>query len=367
MNVLALVPAPYDTSPAQRFRIEPWARHWGAEVHVDFAPFADAGLQQILYQPGRYPAKAMAMLRAFARRLALLGGVRRYDVAWVAREAAMFGPPLIERALGWLKVPWVYDLDDPVWMPYRSPTHGWLSCLKCPGKTAVLCHRADAVVAGNRLLADWVGHHASRCHVVPSTVDLGAYPIRPHAPQADRVTLGWTGSHSTLPFLESIRDVLATVARRYPLRLVIVSHRDTHDFGDIPAVVVAQRWDAANEARDLQGIDIGLAPFPDSGWTPWRCHGKVLQYMASGIPCVASAIGILPEYITDGVHGFLAATPQQWVERLSRLIEDAVLRREMGRQARVKVEQCYSASGWAQRVRSILEAACGASPGKDRP
>jgi len=97
--------------------------------------------------------------------------------------------------------------------------------------------------------------------------------------------------------LDLVRNALRRLAAKYPLRLLLISHTDSCPMASPPVEVVARRWDAATEAADLHDMDIGLGPFPDAGWTPWRCHGKVLQYMAAGIPTVASRIGILPDYI----------------------------------------------------------------------
>ena len=106
---------------------------------------------------------------------------------------------------------------------------------------------------------------------------------------------------------------------------------------------------------DLHDLDIGLAPFPDTGWTPWRCHGKVLQYMAIGIPTVASRIGILPEYIRDGEEGFLAGSDNDWIEKLGLLLHDAALRKRLGDQGRRRIQERDAAAVWAPRVRAIFE------------
>jgi glycosyltransferase involved in cell wall biosynthesis len=120
------------------------------------------------------------------------------------------------------------------------------------------------------------------------------------------------------------------------------------------AEVVARRWTAATEADDLADIDIGLAPFPNREWAPWRCHGKVLQYMAAAIPAVASNIGIIPDYIQDGVNGYLARGEREWLEKLIVLIDHAELRDRMGQEARKVIQARYSAEMWAPCVGRIL-------------
>jgi glycosyltransferase involved in cell wall biosynthesis len=297
------------------------------------------------------------MLRAFSARFAVLTQVRQHDVVYLFREAALLGPAVIERQLARLHVPIVYDFDDPIWLAYRSPQNGVFSRLKFPGKTAAICRLATRVVTGNRLLATWARQHSSSVDVVPSTVDMEKYPAKSHDRQPDLVTLGWSGSHSTLPFLELVQETLVRLAGSRRFKLLVISHTDDYRNEGLPVPIVSKRWCAATEAMDLHEMDIGLAPFPNSGWTPWRCHGKVLQYMAAGIPCVASNIGILPDYIQDGVNGFLAASDDEWIEKLRMLIDDPDLRRRMGAAARQTIEKHYSAAVWAPRMRQIMEQA----------
>jgi glycosyltransferase involved in cell wall biosynthesis len=297
------------------------------------------------------------MLRALARRLRLLSSVGHFDLVYLFREAALLGPALIERLLARRGVPIVYDFDDPIWIPYRSPTNRLFSRLKCPGKTRAICRNAAAVIVGNRLLEGWAREHSRNVHVVPSTIETAAYPARPETrflKETGFLTLGWTGSHSTLPFLDLIKGVLARLAARHRFRLLVIAHRDDYRIEGAPYEVVSRRWCADTEAADLEPIDIGLGPFPDEGWTPWRCHGKVLQYMAAGIPTVASRIGILPDYIRDGEEGFLVSSEAEWLARLTTLIEDAELRRTMGAKARQVIDERYAAKVWAPRVGEIL-------------
>jgi glycosyltransferase involved in cell wall biosynthesis len=360
MNVLVLSPTPYDTSPAMRFRFEQWARYLeSAGCTFTFASFEDEALQKILSQPGHHLRKINLVLQAFARRLALLPKLRQFDLVFLHREATILGPALVERYIHHRGIPIVYDFDDPIWLPYTSPTNGMLSHLKWPSKVASICRLATAVTAGNRLIADWARQHSTNVHVVPSTVDMNRYPEKKHGELTSPVTLGWTGSHSTLPFLQELLPTLARFAAAQPCRLLVISHTDAYQVPGLVCEVESKKWRADTEAQDLLEMDIGLAPFPNTGWTPWRCHGKILQYMAAGIPTVASPIGIVPDYIQDGVNGFLAETPDEWIDKLGRLATNPELRRTIGLAGRATIEANYSARVWAPRFMEILRQAAG--------
>ena len=362
MNVLVVVPSLRGTSPAQRFRIEQWAPLLEQQrgFRFTYAPFEDEALRDVLYQQGQYTRKTVLMLRSMARRFALPAQAAQHDVVFLHREAAALGPAAIERLLARTAVPLVYDFDDPLWIPYRSPTNAMFSRLKWPGKTSTICRLARTVIVGNRLLASYASQHSQNVKVVPSTIAMQDYPARPAQQRDQPFTVGWTGSHSTLPFLETVLPALRRLGERLRFRLVVVSH--THDYRvpDATFEVVSRRWNAATEAADLHDIDVGLAPFPDTGWTPWRCHGKVLQYMALGVPVVASPIGIVPDYVGDGVNGYLASTQDDWVDRLQRLAADPDQRARMGAAGRARVAEQYAADVWAPRVGDLLEAAASA-------
>jgi glycosyltransferase involved in cell wall biosynthesis len=341
-----------------RFRMEQWARHLsGAGFTFRFEPFADEALHRTLYQPGHFLRKSALVMAAVARRFRAIARALDYDAIFLHREAALLGPAVFERLVAMCRVPLIYDFDDPVWMPYRSPRNPFFGALKFHGKTAGICRLAGSVVVGNRLLAEYASRFSSNVHIVPSTVDLDLYPPCRRPVTSGPVTLGWTGSHSTLPFFEPLLDTLRVLARRRSFRLVVISDTDTYRAPALAVEVISRKWRASSEAADLADIDIGLAPFPDSGWTPWRCHGKVLQYMAARIPAVASNIGILPDYIEDGVTGYLARDPAGWVERLEQLIDNPELRVALGNAARRRVAQRYSAQVWAPRVGEILRSA----------
>jgi glycosyltransferase involved in cell wall biosynthesis len=305
--------------------------------------FEDTTLHDQLYAKGQYARKTVGVLRGMRRRLGILRELHRYDAVFVHREAATISPAIIERLIARTRIPLIYDFDDPIWMPYRSPSNALWSRLRCPATTPTICSLASAVIVGNRLLASYAKQFSRKVYVVPSTIDLQRYPSRRERPVSNVATVAWTGSHSTLSFLSCIDGALKTLARERPFNMVVVSNQECYSFDGFEGRLTARRWRPESEARDLEDVDIGLAPFPSSGWAPWRCHGKILQYMAVGAVPVASPVGIIPDYIRDGENGFLAATEQGWIARLCLLIDSPEVRREMGQAARETIESRYSA------------------------
>ena len=352
MRLLAFVPSVYDTNPSQRFRIEQWEpllRRRGVEV--TFKPFESPELHAVLYRPGMVRQKLGHVARAFARRVSELRDLRDFDAVYVLREMALLGPPLFERWIARTGVPFIFDFDDAVFVPYVSPANGYLSYLKFPGKTRTICRLAAHVIAGNAYLADYAREVNDRVTVVPTTIDTEKYAVGERE-ENDPPVVGWSGSYSTAQHLDTLRPALQRLARRERFRLRVIGAPGYRVEG---VDVEAMPWRAETEVADLRRIDIGVMPLPDEPWSRGKCGLKALQYMALGIPTVCSPVGVNSEIIREGENGHLAATEDEWVEKLSHLLRSAEPRRRLGRAGRASVEERYSAKGQAPRVFQIIE------------
>jgi glycosyltransferase involved in cell wall biosynthesis len=359
LRVLAPLPYPTGRVPGQRYRIEQWAPGLGRlGIEVTFAPFLDDLAMARLYRPGHLFTKTWATLAGHLRRRAELGRVSRFNVAWIYREAALLGPPWFERRLA-RALPLVFDFDDALWLPAASPANAWARRLKPRGKTDELCRLARCVVTGNETLAAFARLRSARVSVVPSTIDAVAYPLRARQPNP-RPVVGWTGSVTTLPYLEALVPALRALRGRVDFELCVVGAEPAPGaFAGLDLRVLP--WRAATEADDLRAFDVGLMPLPDDAWSRGKCGMKALQYMALAIPPVVSPVGVNATLVEDGVSGLHARDDAGWVEALARLLADPALRARLGAAARRTVEQGYTAEVQVPRVAEILRAA--ARPG----
>ena len=353
MRVLALMPALYDTSPGQRYRLEQWEpllRERGVEI--TFASFEDEDLHALLYKRGMMRKKLRLVTRGLGRRLSLVRRVKDYDVVYILREAALLGPPVFERLIAQSGVPVVFDFDDAIFVSYRSPSNGYLSYLKFASKTKTICRIASHVMVGNPYLADYARQVNDRVTVIPTTIDTQRYQVPPPKTVNRPLVICWTGSHSTVQHLDTLRGALKKLASRDQFRLRVIG---TPVYDCPPIDVEAMRWRARTEVDDLAPIDIGVMPLPEDKWSKGKCGAKALQFMGMGIPTVCSPVGVNKEIIQDDQNGFLASTEDEWVDKLSRLLRSAELRRRLGQAGRSTVEQKYSAISQAPRVYEIFK------------
>ncbi len=362
-DVLALVPYRLGTAGGQRTSIECWERPLReAGIRVDFATFESEALHRELHRQGRRAAKATAMAQAYWERLRLLRDVSAYDAVFVCREAALIGPEILERWLAGRRVPVIYWLDDPLFV--RSPSHfnGWLNLLKCPAKIARICALADVVIVNGSPLRAFAERHASSVWVVPNLVDEAAY--QPLAPLAgDPPVLGWIGSPSTAFNLDILGGPLARLAGRVPFRLHLVGAQ--HDrVGNVGCSW--SPWSASTEVRELRRFDVGLVPLGRHPANPWKFNFKLAQYMALGIPPVATPVGSNPELVEHGVTGLLAEGPHDWVRHLEELSVNQERRQEMGAAAARFAAGRFTVAANAERIVAAFRSAMEAGPGHQR-
>ena len=352
MRVLAIVPSIYDTSPGQRFRIEQWEpmlRQRGVEV--TYAPFESDELHQMLYLPGRMGRKLRLTARAFARRISLVNSATQYDACYIFREAALLGPPIVEYLLRRRGVPIVFDFDDAIFVSYRSPANGYLSYLKFAGKTKTICRLSSHVMVGNPYLAEYAKQFNSCVTIIPTTIDTRKYPVRRVHTQSEVPLIAWTGSYSTVQHLDTLRRALQKLAQRERFRLRVIG---TPEYRLEGVEVEALPWHSETEVDDLAQADIGIMPLPDDAWSKGKCGLKALQFMALGIPTVCSPVGVNTVILQDGQNGFIADTPEEWVEKLGLLLRSPELRKRLSDAGRETVETRYSASVHAPRVYDIF-------------
>lgn len=355
MKVLAIVPHVCDTSPGQRFRIEQWEPMLEENgVDITYAPFETAELREVLYRPRNAFAKVAAVGRNLVRRRRELSSVGDFDLVYVFREAALLGPAWVERRIAASGVPMVFDFDDAVFVAYKSPSNGYLSYLKFPGKTATICRLSAHIMAGNQYLADYALRHNPNVTIVPTTIDTDKYLPIERLQEPAIVTIGWSGSFSTVQHLDTIREALQELAKTEKFKLRVIG-TPSYELEGVDAE--ALQWRSGTEIEDLQKIDIGLMPLPDEDWSRGKCGLKALQYMALGIPTICSPVGVNSTIIQDGGNGFLADGKDEWVAKLKQLIHSAPLRKRLGDKGRETVETGYSARSQTPRVLKIFESA----------
>lgn len=233
----------------------------------------------------------------------------------------------------------VYDFDDAIY--YAKPARPGLAPDQSSGrmrKFQKMCALADLVTAGNSTLASFARPFARRLEVLPTPIETSRYEPKRVFP-AGSATLVWIGMGGNLTYLDLLREPLARLVHKFSaLRLKIISDRAPEGFR---IAVDFVPWSEEVEARELASADAGVMPLADDEWTRGKGGFKLLQYMAAGLPVVASPVGINSEFVVNGETGLLARTSQEWESALGDLLSDPAARAQMGAAGRRRAQELY--------------------------
>jgi glycosyltransferase involved in cell wall biosynthesis len=324
-----------------------------AGFQVDIQPLVDDEYLERLFTGRR--SSPVYLLSRMVKRLGRLTKARRYDLVFIEREVFPHWPGFAEALLDTFGVPYVLDIDDAIFLPYEN-ARSWLKRRLLAGKLRAITRRAALVLAGSTYLKNYAERSAKNVALFPTVVDADRFtPTVDKQEQAPPV-IGWIGSPSTVHFLKQIAPVLQRVAKHEPFRLTVVG---AEKFAVEGVEVVGRPWSEETETDDLRRFDIGIMPLDDSEWSKGKCSLKLLQYMGTGVPSVASHTASAPEIISDGVNGFLARNTEEWEEKLVALLRSPELRRNVGAEARKWIEANYCLANYGLRFVEHLKTAAG--------
>lgn len=326
----------------------------GIEVTVS-SLFDNKYLMQLYANGGRSRVRSLFL---YLRRLFVLLSVFRYDVLWIEYEVFPYLPAFAERLLRFIGKPYVVDYDDAVFHNYDLSGNGLIRALL--GKKAdEVMRNAACVIAGNEYLASRARKAgARRIERIPTVVDRERYQVG-ERDQTKKPIIGWIGSPSTQRYVADIRDALKKACDETEAGLLLVGATESvrEQLPGIPVDVV--RWTEEAEAALVAQMDVGIMPLEDGPWEKGKCGYKLIQYMACGVPVVASPVGVNVEIVNENRCGQLATSISEWAEALIGILSSRPQQSELGMAGRKAVEQKYSlqvqAPVLADTLRSVAQ------------
>ncbi len=247
----------------------------------------------------------------------------------------------------------LFDLDDAVM--YRSSSSPHPHSFSRWIKFKRMVKGSDVVTVGNQFLKSQVlkVDRDKEVFVIPTSIDTHLYPKKKKISSREETILGWIGTKGNLKYLKKLEPVFEVIRQRFPrVKLKIVSN-DFFDSSHLP--VVKKLWRLEDENEDLISFDIGLMPLNDDLWSRGKCGLKIIQYLSVGVPVVCTPVGINSDIVKDGENGFWAKDQQEWVDRLSSLIQHPDLRLQMGLKGIETVEKEYSLTVTSEKFFQVLQ------------
>ena len=340
MRVLFIVPYPTE-GPSNRFRVEQYLSELEkCGIGYIVRPFCNSGFYKTLFQR-QYNLKKTLYLMLFSV-LRVMDVVRSlfFDVVFIHREAFPTKDFLFEWLFKLFGKKIIYDFDDSIF-------------LKKPAKVKKTITISDCVITGNKFLKDYASKLNDNAVVIPTSIDTDKYKPASSQRADNRIVIGWIGTPTTASYLLEIKEVFKVLAEKYENIEFRVIGAEFATEKSLP--IAYEPWSLHSEVKDLQGFDIGIMPMPDNDWTKGKCAFKIIQYMAVGIPAVASPCGMNTEVISDGVNGFLPSNDKEWCDRLALLIESPELRIKLGENGRKMIEKQYSVKANTSKFIDILK------------
>jgi glycosyltransferase involved in cell wall biosynthesis len=298
-------------------------------------------ITELLYIGG---GALILMLRFFAL-IALLFTTQSADIIFLQKISAPFWYPKLLQSVN---KNIIYDLDDALFL------------LK-PLSIREIIRVSKTVIVGSHYILRWVQKVNINACLIPTPVPLERFVPKNYSNSIkdSRLIIGWIGSPNTLEHLKLLRPVLDRLADEFPhiiMRIIGYSNKSallpklklcktecisSIPYHDVPAA--------------LREFDIGVMPLIGKEWDKGKCAGKALEYMAAGVPAIASRFGENEYVIEDGKNGFLASDTEEWIEKLSSLIKDADLRKRIGLAGRKTVEEKYAVSVTVNQLLHVIE------------
>ena len=331
-----------DRVPSARFRLHPFVQPLRERGHVVTI------LQSIPQKYDYWKWMGFRPSQRFKRTTrwwhsirARLGG---YDVVMFDREVFDAPDIVAEERFRRICPRMILDVDDAVFLRY-------------PGKYEKLAAMSDAVIAGNRYLDEYTRPHNDNITIIPTCVPLCDYPEIDRARTSTRPVIGWMGTPPNLRYLNVAAPALKKLASQHDFELLLIvpnlNHLDRAAFNGVN--IRHEVWDKHREVDQLRRSDIGIMPlFAEQEWDKYKCGLKLIQYMAVGLPGVASPVGVNSEIVEHGKSGFVASAEGDWFDILVELLTDPDRRTAVGVAARQRAAELYSIESNVAKLEAVL-------------
>lgn len=346
MKVLALTRyGPMGASSRMRtYQYLPGLQKEGIEVQV-LPLLRDAYLQRLY---SHEDTKWGSVASDYVLRASQLLRAHRYDLLWIEKELFPNFPGLAETILRTFGIRYVVDYDDAIYHNYDLSRVGTKRLLK--RKIDKIMKNAALVICGNEYLAERARSAGARhVEIIPTVVDLDRYSLK-QVPDRDYSVIGWIGMPATVRYLNLVAPALRVISEERSLQVRVIGA----DFSSPGVTTHCRPWTKESEVAEIQDFDIGIMPLADSPWERGKCGYKLIQYMACGKPVVASPVGMNREIVRQGINGYLASYPNDWIAALRSLLADADLRQRMGLEGRADVEQKYNLQVTTPRLAQLF-------------
>ncbi len=353
-KIYVICPFPQGEAAGQRLKYEQYFEQWIDEgFDITVSCFMDLSLWKVVYTKGNYLQKISGVIRGYCRRFIDIFSLHKADIVYVFMWGTPFGSSLYERIICLLSKTVIYDVEDNVMMEQKNSLNPITKILRGSGKVNYLIKSSNHVITSSPFLNEYAVNlnRLNQATYISSSINIKRFMPLDKPSHNEPVVLGWTGTFSSKEYLDILEPIFLKLAKTSLFKLRIIGNFE-YTLPGINTEVI--QWTKENEVIDLQGIDIGLYPLPQNDWVLGKSGLKALQYMAFGLPTVATNVGTTPRIIQNMDNGILVREDHEWVDALEMLINQPELRKRLGNNARQTVVDSYSTDVIGSKYLAIL-------------
>lgn len=334
MKKLCVVcPYPIGVAPSQRLKFEQYFKIFELEGwQIEVKSFQTEAFWNIVYEPNHFIKKIYWTIYGYFQRSLLLFHLRNYDIVYIHLWVTPFGLPIFEWLYRLVSKRIIFDIDDLIYTQNPGYTNSWKSKVKGTLKPKYLIRSADFVITTTPFLVEFCKNYNRNVVGIPPSLDeLKVFPQK--VTSSDSIVIGWSGSHSTLRYVPIVERAIQNVSRKYNIEFLVfgVSKYSLDGVKTRPV-----KWKAEIENEIFNEIDIALFPQEKELWAEGKYGGKMIQYLAAGLPMVISnSNSLIPKVLKNNENAIIVDnSTEEWEVAIELLIQDVELRNKISKNAR---------------------------------
>ncbi|MGG9970608.1 glycosyltransferase family 4 protein [Ferruginibacter sp. SUN002] len=353
-RILIICPYPVGVAAGQRLKYEQYIGDWQANGYqIDISPYMRMPMWNIVHKSGNHFSKILYTVEGIFKRAFEIFKLRKYDLIYVHMYVTPIGTSFFERIYRVLSKKMIFDLEDNRFLGASKETSGIAQLLRSIAKTSYLVRKSDHVITSSPALNDFCLelNRKRKCTYISSSINTERFVPNNTYSNDRKITIGWTGTFSTRPYLDLLRPVFIELKKIRDFKLLVIGNFE-YSFPEMDIEVL--QWSAETEVEDLQKMDIGVYPLPTDSWVMGKSGLKAIQYMSFGLPCISTDVSTVQRFIRNNENGFLVTTDEEWVAALVNLIDNPDTRKRVGENARRTVLEKFSTDVVKKQYLAVL-------------
>lgn len=236
---------------------------------------------------------------------------------------------LAQRELSGNKKKFIVDVDDALFVNPDNPHKRSWEVLDASFVISQTIKNADLVTCSTENLKKKLLELNKNVVVLPNYYDPDWFNVQNVVNKTKYIRIGWSGSITHIRDIKLVVPVIDRIMTEYPLTKFIIcgeprfkdllKHKDRIEV--YPSVPILQY---PNRLASMS-LDIGIAPLMDDEFNSYKSIIKAMEYALLKIPSVVSNT-----IYKDFLYVLKAGNEKEWYNNLKMLIEDKILRKDIG-------------------------------------